>query len=65
MKNSPWEEVARGKDQGKDEGDEWGTCRWKVPGGWFITHWVWSKDTGNTTPSTFFYPEPNHEWDGQ
>jgi len=32
--------------------------RAKVPGGWFIK--VYVQDGGGG----FFYPDPNHEWDG-
>ena len=40
----------------------WGKVeRAKVLGGWFV---VLSREN-ISTPTGFFYPDPNHEWDGQ
>lgn len=64
MKNSKWEEVARGKDEdGSKFCDEWGTARMKVPGGWLVTHWVWAAQTGNDSTSLTFLPDPEHLWE--
>lgn len=32
--------------------------RAKVPGGWFV------RVGGGASQAAFFYPDPNHEWDG-
>lgn len=32
--------------------------RTKVPGGWLVKIWI------GTAGSIAFYPDPNHEWDG-
>jgi hypothetical protein len=37
----------------------YGTNRLRVPGGWFIMLY-----TGGPSKSAFFYPDPNHTWDG-
>jgi hypothetical protein len=40
----------------------WGKLeRAKVLGGWFV---VLSREN-ISTPTAFFYPDPNHEWDGR
>jgi hypothetical protein len=37
----------------------YGTNRLKVPGGWFVMLY-----TGGPAKTAFFYPDPNHGWDG-
>ena len=34
--------------------------RTKVPGGWFVS----IEEAHNGAGGSFFYPDPNHEWDG-
>ena len=65
--NSPglkWEyffelsDAQRNTLSGRDERTAFRDCsrRAKVPGGWFV-HLYFQK-------ATFFYPDPDHEWDG-
>lgn len=47
---------------------EWQICselteRAKFPGGWFVRHRVYSEK--QFLISTFFYPDPTHDWDGK
>ena len=37
----------------------YGTNRLKVPGGWFVMLY-----TGGPSKTAFFYPDPEHTWDG-
>ena len=37
----------------------YGTSRLKVPGGWFLMLF-----TGGPQKTAFFYPDPDHIWDG-
>lgn len=44
----------------KTKGNSQTAYRTKVPGGWFVSF----GDKHNGTGGAFFYPDPNHEWDG-
>lgn len=50
-----WEHV-------KHLGAGW-TARAKVPGGWFVVVNIGSDSMGGDS-GAFFYPDPNHTWDG-
>lgn len=40
------------------------TYRAKVPGGWLIQIQRYTADHSAHTGGLTFYPDPNHEWDG-
>lgn len=56
-----WEQVESVQKQLRD-GRQYGATvfRAKVPGGWFVR----VEGGGSGTTSGFFYPDPEHTWDG-
>ncbi|HST22198.1 MAG TPA: hypothetical protein VLR90_13830 [Blastocatellia bacterium] len=57
-----WEPLASSREDKRWFNSDWHTFRAKVPGGWLVV--VRIEGGLAVSPSVTFYPDPEHEWDG-